>query len=154
MVASHQEGPGQNHSLDGTLIGGVHERPVRVYFEDTDFSGVVYHASYLKFMERGRSDFLRCLELSHAALSDRGMAFGVAHMDIRFLASAGIDDLLLVRTQLAQSSGVRLVFDQTVLRGRKVLVSASVTVALIRDGRPQRLPAEMQGLFREISKST
>lgn len=147
---AEQAGPGQSYSLDGTLAGGVHERPVRVYFEDTDFSGVVYHASYLKFMERGRSDFLRCLDLSHAALSDQGMAFGVAHMDIRFLASAGIDDLLLVRTQLAQSSGVRLVFEQSVLCRQDVLVTANVTVALIRDGKPQRLPAEMRNLFRDL----
>lgn len=140
-------------SIDGTLADGVHERAVRVYFEDTDFSGVVYHAAYLKFMERGRSDFLRCLKLSHAVLSDRGMAFGVAHMDIRFLAGAGIDDLLCVRTKLVQSSGVRLVFEQTVLRQSIPLVVATVTVALIKGGKPQRLPADMQILFRDISTS-
>lgn len=143
-----------DHPFDGTLAGGVHERPVRVYFEDTDFSRVVYHAAYLKFMERGRSDFLRCLKLSHAVLSDLGMAFGVVHMDIRFLAGAGIDDLLCVRTELGQSSGVRLVFNQSVLRDGTPLVIATVTIALIKDGKPQRLPADMQRLFSDISNST
>ncbi|WP_306258069.1 YbgC/FadM family acyl-CoA thioesterase [Pararhizobium sp. IMCC21322] len=143
-----------HYPIDGRLSDGVHERPVRIYFEDTDFSGVVYHAAYLKFMERGRSDFLRCLKLSHAVLSDKGMAFGVAHMDIRFLAGAGIDDLLSVRTKLIQSSGVRLVFEQVVQRQSIPLVIATVTVALIKDGKPQRLPADMQTLFRDISKSS
>jgi len=141
------------YPIDGTLVDGVHERPVRVYFEDTDFSGVVYHAAYLKFMERGRSDFLRCLKLSHAVLSDRGMAFGVAHMDIRFLAGVGIDDLLCVRTKLVQSSGVRLVFEQVVQRQGAPLVIAKVTVALIKGGKPQRLPADMLTLFQDISIS-
>lgn len=153
MVKGDQNSAEHCFPIDGSLADGVHERPVRVYFEDTDFSGVVYHAAYLKFMERGRSDFLRCLKLSHAILSETGMAFGVSHMDIRFLAGAGIDDLLLVRTKLATCSGVRLVFDQTVLCGERVLVTASVTVALIKDGKPQRLPASMLTLFKAISKS-
>ncbi len=82
------------------------------------------------------------------------MAFGVAHMDIRYLAGAKIDDLLLVRTRLAQSSGVRLVFDQMILCGDTTLVTATVTVALIKDGKPQRLPLQMRSLFQDISKSS
>lgn len=148
-----QNNPDSLSAFDGTLVDGVHERPVRVYFEDTDFSGVVYHAAYLKFMERGRSDFLRCLNLSHAALSQTGAAFGVAHMDIRFQASAAIDELLLVRTEIARVSGVRIVFDQTVLCGDATLVTAAVTVALIRNGKAQRLPANMLSAFRDVSDS-
>ena len=140
-------------AIDGMIAGGVHERAVRVYFEDTDFSGVVYHAAYLKFMERGRSDFMRCLKLSHAALAENGMAFGVAHMDIRFRAGAGIDDLLLVRSTIVAFSGARVVFQQSVLREGKSLVVAKVTVALIRDGRPQRLPADIHRIFSAVCKS-
>nr|WP_306268200.1 YbgC/FadM family acyl-CoA thioesterase [Pararhizobium sp. IMCC3301] len=140
-------------TIDGTIADGVHERAVRIYFEDTDFSGVVYHAAYLKFMERGRSDFMRCLKLSHGALAENGMAFGVAHMDIRFRAGASIDDLLLVRSVIVEFSGARAVFQQSVLRDDITLVEAKVTVALIRDGRPQRLPADIQTLFRTVCRS-
>lgn len=153
MVDDDLNGAGNCQPIDGMLSDGVHERLVRVYFEDTDFSGVVYHAAYLKFMERGRSDFLRCLKLSHAVLSEMGMAFGVVHMDIRFLAGAQIDDLLLVHTELTHCSGVRLVFDQKVMCCETLLVTATVTVALIKDGKPQRLPADMQTLFKDLSDS-
>lgn len=153
MAGQNPHQPERRDGLDGTLADGIHHRPVRVYFEDTDFSGVVYHAAYLKFMERGRSDFMRCLKLSHAALAEHGMAFGVAHMDIRFRAGAGIDDLLLVRSAIVEFSGARAVFEQSVLRDNRPLVEARVTVALIRNGRPQRLPAEIRTLFGTVCQA-
>lgn len=137
-------------SFDGEFEAGIHIRPVRIYFEDTDFSGVVYHAAYLKFMERGRSDFMRCLKVSHAALSEQGMAFGVAHMDIKFIASAAIDDLLFVTTQIDHYTSARVVFTQSVLRAGNPILQAKVTIALIKDGRPQRLPHDIRQLFDEI----
>lgn len=137
-------------SLDGEFEAGAHIRPVRVYFEDTDFSGVVYHAAYLKFLERGRSDFMRCLKVSHAALSEQKMAFGVAHMDIKFIAGAGIDDLLFVSTKIAHYTAARVVFDQAVTCSSKPILQAKVTIALIKDGRPQRLPSDIRNIFDAI----
>lgn len=137
-------------SLDGEFSKGVHERPVRVYFEDTDFSGVVYHAAYLKFLERGRSDFMRCLKVSHAALSQQEMAFGVAHMDIKFIAGAAIDDLLFVTTKIDQHTSARVVFHQAVMRSGTPILQAKVTIALIKNGRPQRLPQNIRQLFDEL----
>lgn len=138
--------------LAGRLAGGRHVLPVRVYFEDTDFSGVVYHASYLRFMERGRTDFLRLAGIGHRAL-DRGeadggerLAFAVRRMTLEFLKPARIDDLLEVETRVAEMTGARIVLQQAVRLGDARLVTADVTVALVDGrGRVQRLPAEMRG---------
>jgi len=121
---------------------------VRVYYEDTDFTGVVYHAAYLKFIERGRSDFLRLCGIHHARLADgahgEALAFAVRHMEIDFHAPARIDDLLEVTTRLDTARGARLVLVQEVRRGDDVLFSARVTVAVISaQGRPRRLPADL-----------
>jgi acyl-CoA thioester hydrolase len=131
--------------LAGRLVGGGHVLPIRIYFEDTDFSGVVYHANYLCFMERGRSDMLRLLGVSHDALDDGALgerlAFAVHHIDVKFLKPARIDDLVEVETRVAKTAGARLVLDQTV-RCRSVrLVEAKVTIVMINaDGRARRLP--------------
>lgn len=131
--------------LAGRIEAGVHRLKVRVYFEDTDFSGVVYHANYLKFMERGRSDFLRLLGVHHGAL-DAGahgepLAFAVHAMAITFRAPARIDDVVEVTTRAGEMTGVRGVLHQEVRRGDGVLVTAEVTVVLVgRDGRPKRWP--------------
>jgi acyl-CoA thioester hydrolase len=138
--------------LAGRLAGGRHVLPVRVYFEDTDFSGVVYHASYLRFMERGRTDFLRLAGIGHRAL-DRGeadggerLAFAVRRMTLEFFKPARIDDLLEVETRVAEMTGARIVLQQAVRLGDARLVTADVTVALVDGrGRVQRLPAEMRG---------
>jgi acyl-CoA thioester hydrolase len=138
--------------LAGRLADGRHVLPVRVYFEDTDFSGVVYHASYLRFMERGRTDFLRLAGIGHGPL-DRGetgggerLAFAVRRMTLEFLKPARIDDLLEVHTRVAELTGARIVLEQAVCLGDATLVLAEVTVALVDGrGRVQRLPAEMRG---------
>lgn len=128
--------------MAGTISGGVHLLPVRVYYEDTDFSGAVYHANYLKFCERGRSDCLRLLGIHHHKLD--GMGFVVRRMACDFLKPARIDDLLEVRTRFIEAAGARAEIDQAVFRGGEVLFKAKVTVALVRqDGRPARMPADM-----------
>lgn len=118
-----------------------HRFEVRVYYEDTDFSGNVYHASYLKFCERGRTEFLRSIGVHHAELAQEGIAFAVREMQIAFDAAARIDDVLTVETLVEAVSGARLVLDQVIRRGEMVLTRARVTVAAIRlDGRATRLP--------------
>jgi len=133
--------------LAGEIIGGRHLLPVRVYYEDTDFSGAVYHANHLKFCERGRSDFLRCLGIHHHALLQRpdGLVFMVRRMVCDFLAPARIDDLLTVETVPVAVGGARLTLAQTVKRSDTVLFAAEVTVALVgADGRPRRIPPDIR----------
>jgi acyl-CoA thioester hydrolase len=131
--------------LSGRVENGRHILPVRIYFEDTDFSGVVYHGSYVRFMERGRTDFLRVAGVGHDAL-DRGehgepLAFAVRRMAIDFLKPARIDDVVEVETQISEVGGARIVLAQTVRRGADTLVTAEVTVAMIGSGgQARRLP--------------
>ena len=131
-------------TLSGQIADGVHHLDLRVYFEDTDFSGIVYHANYLKFCERGRSDMLRLAGIHHAEFTKQGMHFVVRRMECDFRASARIDDVLRVETRLKHATGARLVMAQSVLLDGRVLFEADVTVAMInRSGRPQRLPTKM-----------
>lgn len=131
--------------LAGRLVPGGHVLPVRIYFEDTDFSGVVYHGSYIRFMERGRSDFVRLIGVGHTGL-DKGehgepLAFAVRHINIDFLKSARIDDLLEVATLVKEIAGARLILRQSIRRDGEVLVEADVTVVLVtREGRARRIP--------------
>ena len=126
-----------------------HVLGVRVSFEDTDFSGMVYHASYLRFMERGRSDFLRLAGVSHEALA-RGeyggapLAFAVARMTIDFKRPARIDDVLAVETRVKEISGAIVKLTQAVKRGAETLVGAEVSVVLVSaTGKPQRIPRDV-----------
>ena len=139
--------------LAGRLIEGGHVLPVRVYFEDTDFSGVVYHGAYIRFMERGRSDFLRLLGVGHDAL-DRGemggeaLAFAVRRIAVEYLRPARIDDVLEVETRAGELGGARIVLKQTVRRSDEVLVTAEVTVVMINgEGRARRLPDAVRALL-------
>ena len=135
-------------ALSGRLEGNRHHLLQRVYYEDTDFSGVVYHARYLHFLERGRTDFLRCLGIHQSRLAETGdgesLAFVVRHMDIDFHSSAKMDDVLEIVTKTASIGGARLMLGQEIRCGGKLLISAQVTVAMVnRDGRARRLPAEI-----------
>jgi acyl-CoA thioester hydrolase len=122
---------------------------VRVYYEDTDFSGRVYHASYLRFLERGRTEWLRRRGFAHRELADTsGVAFAVRSLKIEYLAPALMDDLLTVETSLAKAGGASIEFEQRVLRDDKELVTASALVAAIRDGRPARIPAGLRRLLQ------
>jgi acyl-CoA thioester hydrolase len=125
---------------------------VRVYYEDTDFSGRVYHASYLRFLERGRTEWLRRRGFAHRDLAENsGVVFAVRSLQIEFLAPAMMDDLLEVETSVAAERGASIEFKQRVLRGDKELVAAEVLVASIRDGRPARIPADLRRLFQASS---
>ena len=125
----------------GRLVDGGHELVQRVYFEDTDFSGRVYHARYLHFMERGRSDYLRLLGIHHRELAAKGFAFAVRRMEIDFLVPATIDDTLTIRTRPHAISGARIVLNQTVMLDGVALTMARVTIALVGPkGKPVRLP--------------
>ncbi|MCO5060172.1 MAG: tol-pal system-associated acyl-CoA thioesterase [Rhizobiaceae bacterium] len=119
----------------------------RVYFADTDFSGVVYHARYLEFFERGRSDFLRLAGVHHTELMDgkhgEKIVWVVKRMEIDFRASARIDDILTVDTRTLDISGARIVMGQTISRDDALLVEARVEAAIIGEsGRPRRFPKE------------
>jgi acyl-CoA thioester hydrolase len=114
---------------------------IRVYYEDTDFSGRVYHASYLRFLERGRTELLRACGLSHGELAAaEGIAFIVRSMTIDFLKPARIDDLLVVETSAETPRGASVTFRQRILIGETPIVEATVLAALIRGDRPARLP--------------
>ncbi len=139
--------------LAGRLENGRHVLPVRVYYEDTDFSGLVYHASYLRFMERGRSDMIRLLGVHHSALATgegARLAFVVRRMEIDFVRPARIDDVLEIVTEPAKSTAAAITLVQTVTRAGERLTSARVQIVLIDDtGRPQRLASVLpEGMRR------
>ncbi len=131
------------------VMSAVHQLPVRVYYEDTDFSGVVYHASYLRFMERGRTELIRALGIEQRELFDgeAALGFAVRHMAIDFLKPAVMDDMLSVETQAVAARGATMDVTQRVLRGEEVLVSAQVKVACVGGGRARRIP---DGLRRRL----
>jgi acyl-CoA thioester hydrolase len=156
-------------AVDGTT---AHVLPVRVYFEDTDFSGLVYHASYVRWCERGRSDFLRLLGSEHRALispvaggqlkapgetapvaggqpkarpTSEPAAFVVRRLNLEYLRPARIDDVLEVTTRVKQLTAATLVLDQQVSRGGETLCTAEVTVVLVSlSGRVMRLSAALK----------
>jgi acyl-CoA thioester hydrolase len=125
-----------------TASSGIHTMPVRVYYEDTDFSGFVYHASYLRFMERGRTELLRTLAGDQSDLhrDAAGLHFVVRRMVIDYAKPARMDDLLDVLTWTAEMKGASMHLAQEVRRGGERLVKAEVVVACVRDGRAIRLP--------------
>jgi acyl-CoA thioester hydrolase len=131
--------------LAGRLEDGRHVLPVRVYFEDTDFSGVVYHGSYVRFMERGRSDFVRLIGIGHgdldAGVHGEPLVFAVRRISIDYRKPARIDDVLEVETRVDDIRGASIILRQLVRRGVDVLTEAAVTVAFVnREGRPRRIP--------------
>jgi acyl-CoA thioester hydrolase len=147
------ESGGEQPAIAGRIVDGRHVLPIRVYYEDTDFSGIVYHANYLKFCERGRSDLLRLLGIAHRELGRSGLAFAVRRMTCDFLKPARIDDLLEVVTRGIELGGARLELAQSVQRGDAMLFTAEITLALIdASGRPRRLPealaVSLGGLMR------
>jgi acyl-CoA thioester hydrolase len=127
----------------GWLEGREHVLPVRIYYEDTDFTGVVYHANYLRYFERGRSDFLRLAGVSHQVLLEHEdpAAFTVTRIAVEFKRAARIDDALLVRTTYEAVKGARLLISQRIFRGGDLIATADVEAACIGlDGRPKRPP--------------
>jgi acyl-CoA thioester hydrolase len=132
----------------GYLDGREHLLPVRVYYEDTDFTGVVYHANYLRYFERGRSDFLRLAGVSHTELRERAepLAFVVRAMELNFIRPARVDDALVVHTAYRRVKGPRIFVSQSVTRAAETLAAAEVEVVCIRlDGRPVKPPSDIVG---------
>ncbi len=144
--------PGQDTTaeLAGRLIAGGHAMQVRVYYEDTDFTGIVYHANYLRFMERGRTNYLRLIGADHRALFEQtekeapSFSFVVRSMKIDFLTPAFMDDLLEVRTLSREVSGASILLLQRVMRGEEMLLEAEVRVAFVSEGRPKRIPEPLR----------
>ena len=129
---------------DGTAR---HRIAVRVYYEDTDFSGAVYHANYLRYMERARTEFLRDLGIHQGALlaaAGAPLGFVVRRMTIDFLKPARMDDLLDVETRLVAVGGASLDMIQEVVRGGNLLARAEVRAAVVAGGRAKRLPPDLR----------
>jgi len=138
------------NSLDGEIRDGKHSQPVRVYYEDTDFSGVVYHASYLRFMERGRTNYLRLIGADHRALFEAAekeapkFSFVVTHMSIDFKRPAFMDDVLTIVTTPSEVKGASVMLQQKVMRGEELLVAANVQVAFVSGGRARPIPKPLR----------
>jgi acyl-CoA thioester hydrolase len=136
--------------LDGEIRGGRHVMAVRVYYEDTDFSGVVYHANYLRFMERGRTNYLRLIGAGQRTLFAQaeqeapGFAFVVRAMTINFLKPARMDDVLTITTAPEEVKGASITLCQQVTRGEDLLAEASVRVAFVLGGRARPIPKPLR----------
>jgi acyl-CoA thioester hydrolase len=127
----------------------THSHPVRVYYEDTDAGGMVYHANYLRFAERGRTEFLRSLGFSHTeSRAESGVVFVVRRCTVDFILPARLDDALTVSTSVAAARGALLSLRQEIRRGDDLLVGLDVDVACIgREGRAQRLPPALRAML-------
>ncbi|MEX0368131.1 MAG: tol-pal system-associated acyl-CoA thioesterase [Ruegeria sp.] len=125
-----------------------HVFPVRVYYEDTDMGGIVYHANYLRYIERARSDWVRQLGNDQNAMRDAGIVWVVRRIEAEYLATAKFDDELVIETEMTAISGARLTMAQLVRRGDTEVFRATVTAVCINaEGKPVRLPAEIRALL-------
>lgn len=142
-------------SLSGQLIEGGHSLTQRVYYEDTDFSGLVYHARYLHFLERGRTDYLRCLGCSQSDLinaDEEGLVFVVHRMELDFKSPARMDDVLTIETITEKAGGAKMVLRQTIHCADRRLIEAKVVIAVVNKfGRPRRLPETIAEKFQKSS---
>jgi acyl-CoA thioester hydrolase len=149
-------------SLDGEIRDGRHHQRLRVYYEDTDFTGIVYHANYLRYMERGRTNYLRLIGADHRALFEAtekeapGFAFVVRAMNIDFLKPARMDDILDIVTSPEEVKGASVLLRQRVLRGDDLLIDAGVRVAFVSGGRARPIPKPLRVAMKadqEIAES-
>ncbi|MGQ0444356.1 MAG: tol-pal system-associated acyl-CoA thioesterase [Beijerinckiaceae bacterium] len=140
-------GPTEKANASGAPLPAPHRLAIRVYYEDTDFSGVVYHASYLRFLERGRTEFLRALGIEHREIFGNGRAGGfhfvVRAMSIEFLNPALMDDELCVETHPSAVAGASIEIMQKILRGGKTLLTAKVRIAVVAGGKARRIPEDV-----------
>jgi acyl-CoA thioester hydrolase len=123
---------------------------LRVYYEDTDMAGIVYYANYLRFIERGRSDWVRDIGMDQNRMKDEyGIVFAVKRIEADYLAPARLDDILVVETVLDEVKGARFLMKQRVMRGEQCLFTADVSIVVMTlNGRPTRLPAEIRALLQ------
>lgn len=126
----------------------THKLDIWVYYEDTDMAGIVYYANYLKYIERARSDWVRGLGIDQRAMKADGQVFVVRRVEADYLASAHLDDELVVETEVVQVTGARLVMDQVVKCGGEALFHAIVTVVVVSEGgQVVRMPASIRQLL-------
>jgi len=138
---------------EGAWLDGTHHFALRVYFEDTDTAGIVYYANYLKFMERARSDMLRCAGVDQRGAIEGGVGvYVVAEANIKYRASAKLDDALLVLSEVREVRAASCVIHQRVMRGDDILADATVTAAFICEGRPKRQPRAWVEAFERLKK--
>ena len=144
---------GIDQPVEGRFDGTEHRFPIRVYFEDTDLSGVVYHANYLRYMERARSDMLRLAGIDQRVTFEAaGGAYAIARLSIRYTAPARLDDALVVVTRVTAVRAASIAIHQTVTRGTVHLSAADVVAALVgSDGRPRRQPRGWTDLYRRLA---
>lgn len=136
----------------GWIEGGSHILPLRVYYEDTDFSGSVYHATYLKFLERGRSEYLRALGVLHQELAAREQTtWAVKRIAVDYRKPAQLEDAITVRTHRGRIEGARVHIRQEIHRGSDVLVTADVEVCLVARGKPRRIPDDVRAKLESPS---
>jgi acyl-CoA thioester hydrolase len=141
---------GDWHHLSGQIVDGEHRLPIRIYYEDTDFTGLVYHASYLRFMERGRSDFIRLLGIDQGELFEQtaeeapGFHFVVRSMKLDFLKPARVDEVIEVVTKPGEVGGASIILKQSIVRGGETLIEADVRIAFVAGEKPQRIPAALR----------
>ncbi|WP_146344472.1 tol-pal system-associated acyl-CoA thioesterase [Falsiphaeobacter marinintestinus] len=127
----------------------THTYPIRVYYEDTDMGGIVYHANYLRYIERARSDWVRQLGNDQNAMRDAGIVWVVRRIEADYINTAKFEDELTVETEMSNLTGVRLTMNQLVRRGETEIFRAVVTaVCMNADGKPVRLPAEIRALLK------
>jgi acyl-CoA thioester hydrolase len=142
-----------NHPYEGAFVGGTHHFALRVYFEDTDVAGIVYYANYLKYMERARSDMLRCAGIEQRAALEAGEGvYVVAEANIKYRAPAKLDDDLLVLSEVKAVRAASCVIHQRVMRGPDILADATITAAFLGEGRPKRQPRAWVEAFERLKK--
>lgn len=140
----------------GCFDGARHLYAVRVYYEDTDLSGITYHANYLRWFERARSDLLRMLHIDQRAAIEAGEgAYAVSEINLRYLRPAKLDDDVLIVTACTELGAASCRMHQQALRGDEVLCEASLRVGFVSpDGRPRRQPAEWRTAFTQFMEDT
>lgn len=132
----------------GVVVDGRHLLTLRVYYEDTDFSGIVYHANYLRFLERGRTESLRAIGANQSVMLEAGgLFFAVRRMTIDWKLPALMDDVLTIETRTREMRGASMIIDQRILRDGVEILTAEVRVAAIIGGRPARIPDEIRTLL-------
>lgn len=138
----------------GRFVGAAHHFPLRVYFEDTDLSGIVYHANYLRYMERARSDMLRAVGIDQRDAFESGEGvYAVADLHMKYRAPAKLDDDLVVVSTVSAVGAATTTIHQAVMRGTQILTDAQVTAAFLTPaGRPRRQPKDWVAAFKALSE--
>ena len=141
---------------DGVLDGDTHLYAVRAYYEDTDLSGIVYHANYLRWFERARSDLLRRLEIDQrAAIEEGGGAYAVSEINLKYLRPAKLDDDIIIHTRCTELKAASCRMHQKAFRGEELLAEAHLRVGFVSpNGRPIRQPEEWRAAFARFVEKT